>query len=175
MKIWVWFINDLAVITIGNFHLTLNNNCFFRINVEYVTFTRRTESRKSQALRYGFSGHLKWPVAQYKTIESSTEPARPRFVGLQKYLKHVNYMIKRDLPVSWSLIEILSCHQSGTKESHEMRMRNASQSSNWVVREKETKKEGREGLRACDSFVPDWWQDRISIKLQLTGKSRLIM
>ena len=28
---------------------------------------------------------------------------------------------------------------------------------------------------SCDSFVPDWWQDRIVIKLQLTGKSRLIL
>ena len=27
----------------------------------------------------------------------------------------------------------------------------------------------------CNSFVPDWWQDRIVIKLQLTGKSRLIL
>ena len=42
-----------------------------------------------QALRNGFSGHLKWPVAQYKTMESLTEPARPRFGGLKKYLKHV--------------------------------------------------------------------------------------
>ena len=37
------------------------------------------------------------------------------------------YKIKRDLPVSWSLITILSCHQSGRKESHEMRMRVADQ------------------------------------------------
>ena len=28
---------------------------------------------------------------------------------------------------------------------------------------------------SCDFFVPDWWQDRIVIKLQLTGKSRLIL
>ena len=27
----------------------------------------------------------------------------------------------------------------------------------------------------CNSFVPDWWQDRIVIKLQLAGKSRLIL
>ena len=40
---------------------------------------------------YGFSGHLKWPVVQYKTMESLTEPARPRFEGLKKYLKHVNH------------------------------------------------------------------------------------
>ena len=39
------------------------------------------------------------------------------------------YQIKRDLPVSWSLIKILSCHQSGTKESHEKRMRVADQYS----------------------------------------------
>lgn len=38
-------------------------------------------------------------------------------------------MIKRDLPAGWGLIEILSCHQSGTKESHERRMRIVSQSS----------------------------------------------
>ena len=44
-----------------------------------------------QAFRYGFSGHLKCSVAQYKTMESSTEPARPRFGGLKKYLKHVNH------------------------------------------------------------------------------------
>ena len=44
-----------------------------------------------EALRYGFSGHLKWPVAQYKTMESLTEPARPRLGGLKKYLKHVNH------------------------------------------------------------------------------------
>ena len=32
------------------------------------------------------------------------------------------------------------------------------------------------GMRMlCNSFVQDWWQDRIVIKLQLTGKSRLIL
>ena len=44
-----------------------------------------------QAFRYGFSGHLKWSVAQYKTMESLTEPATPHFWGLKKYLKHVNH------------------------------------------------------------------------------------
>ena len=53
-------------------------------------------------------------------------------------------MIKRDLPVSGSLIEILSCHQSGTKESHEMCMRITSQSLKRVVQEKRNEG-GREG------------------------------
>ena len=39
----------------------------------------------------------------------------PRKIELGTMSK--NYMIKRDLPVSWSLIEILSCHQSGQSRS----------------------------------------------------------
>ena len=40
-----------------------------------------------------------------------------------------NNTIKQDLPVSRDLIEILSCHQSKTKKSHEIRMWITSQSS----------------------------------------------
>ena len=63
--------------------------------------------------------------------------------------------IKRDLPASWSLITILSCHQSGTKELHDMRMRvGDSIQREWYMKKKENEGDRRKGtIRACDSFV----------------------
>ena len=52
-----------------------------------------------------------------------------KFVYKDKDFLKDNWKIKRGLPVSRCLIAILSCHQSGTKESHEMRMHIADQSS----------------------------------------------
>ena len=56
---------------------------------------------------------------------SARQHARPH--SLQRFRQKwdfcYNWKIKRDLPGSRCLIGILSCHQSGTKESHEMHMR----------------------------------------------------
>ena len=92
----------------------------------------------------------------------------PEFMNIDE----IEWKMKWDLPVSRSLIKILSNQYSGTKDLHAHPFLSPSP---YLGQQSALKSDGKLACAiSCKSFVPEYWFDRILIKLQLTGKSRLI-